>query len=152
DRISSDFLRGLDVWNLNSEAVAGDLHEATPEGITIGPCPEYRTAILEGAQGVLLDEYRCFHPYTTWSTVTPHHAWEIVQATGTEAVAVLGLTRAYATRDGEGPLPTYSAELTARLQDPGNPWNQWQGSLRCGWIDLPLIRYAAAVSGPLDGL
>jgi adenylosuccinate synthase len=42
--------------------------------------------------------------------------------------------------------------LTARLRDAGNPWNRWQGSLRCGWLDLPLLRYAAAVAGPLDGI
>jgi adenylosuccinate synthase len=71
---------------------------------------------------------------------------------GVEAVAVLGITRAYTTRHGEGPLPTFSAELTNRLKDAGNPWNRWQGSLRCGWLDLPLIRYAAAVAGPLDGV
>src|SRR6266480_2914893 len=65
---------------------------------------------------------------------------------------MLGITRAYTTRHGEGPLPTFSPELTARLQDPGNPWNRWQGSLRCGWLDLPLLRYAAAVTGPLDGI
>jgi len=65
---------------------------------------------------------------------------------------VLGITRAYMTRHGEGPFPTYSAELTERLKDAGNPWNRWQGSLRCGWLDLPLVRYAAAVSGPLDGI
>jgi adenylosuccinate synthase len=114
--------------------------------------PECHTAIFEGAQGVLLDEYRGFHPHTTWSTVTPHHAWELVRQMEVEAVAVLGITRAYTTRHGEGPLPTWSPELTARLQDPGNPWNIWQGSLRCGWLDLPLLRYATAVAGPLDGL
>jgi len=42
--------------------------------------------------------------------------------------------------------------VTARLSDPGNPWNAWQGGLRCGYLDLPLVRYAAAVAGPLDGL
>jgi adenylosuccinate synthase len=67
-------------------------------------------------------------------------------------VAVLGITRAYTTRHGAGPLPTFSAGLTDRLADAGNPWNRWQGSLRCGWLDLPLVRYAAAVAGPLDGV
>ena len=42
--------------------------------------------------------------------------------------------------------------MTASLQDAGNPWNRWQGSLRCGWLDLPLVRYAAAATGPLDGI
>src|SRR5262249_23302137 len=53
---------------------------------------------------------------------------------------------------GEGPLPTFCPALTARLPDPGNPRNRWQGGLRSGWLDLPLLRYAAAATGPLDGL
>ena len=153
DQIDADALGEFDLWELNAEGVAWDLHEALPVGLVMDAAvPAFRTAIFEGAQGVLLDEYLGFHPYTTWSTVTPHHAWELVHAAGVEAVAVLGITRAYTTRHGEGPLPTFSAELTNRLQDAGNPWNRWQGSLRCGWLDLPLVCYAAAVAGPLDGL
>jgi adenylosuccinate synthase len=153
DSIEADRLRELDVWDLSTEAVACDLHEAVRDGFGVDPeVPDYRTAIFEGAQGVLLDEYRGFHPHTTWSTVTPRHAWELVKQSGAEAVAVLGVTRAYATRHGAGPLPTYSPELTERLSDPGNPWNRWQGSLRCGWLDLPLLQNAATVAGPLDGL
>lgn len=153
DRINGDALRALEVWDLDTETVAADLHAAAADVVrTDAALPDYCTAIFEGAQGVLLDEYRGFHPHTTWSTVTPHHAWELVQQSGAEAVAVLGITRAYSTRHGDGPLPTFSPELTERLLDPGNPWNRWQGSIRCGWLDLPLLRYAAAVAGPLDGL
>ena len=153
DRINADALAEFDLCERNAEVVACDLYEALPEDVTMDAAvPAFQTAIFEGAQGVLLDEYRGFHPYTTWNTVTPHHAWELIQATDVEAVAVLGVTRAYTTRHGDGPLPTYSAELTNRLQDAGNPWNRWQGGLRCGWLDLPLVRYAAAVAGPLDGI
>jgi adenylosuccinate synthase len=153
DRVDGDFFRELDLWDVDAAAVADELSEAPLTGVTVSAkVPEYRTAIFEGAQGVLLDEYRGFHPHTTWSTVTPHHAWELVREMGAGAVAVLGITRAYATRHGEGPLPTFSQELTDRLQDPGNPENRWQGRLRCGWLDLPLLRYAAAAAGPLDGL
>jgi adenylosuccinate synthase len=152
-RIDADALGELSLWDLGTEEVARDLEEAAGESWAVSPeVPEYRTAVFEGAQGVLLDEYRGFHPHTTWSTVTAHHAWELVRQTGADEVAVLGVTRAYATRHGEGPLPTYSRELTDRLRDPGNPPNPWQGSLRCGWLDLPLLRYAAGASGPLDGL
>jgi adenylosuccinate synthase len=144
---------GGDVWDTSAEDLAGELTEPLALGVTTAAdVPAHRTAILEGAQGVLLDEYRGFPPYTTWSTVTPHHAWELVGRMGSEAVAVLGITRSYATRHGAGPLPTYSADLTGRLADPGNPWNRWQGAMRCGWPDLPLLRYAAAAAGPLDGL
>jgi adenylosuccinate synthase len=153
DRIPAEALDEFDLWELSAEAVAWDWHEALPGGLAVDAAvPAFRTAIFEGAQGVLLDEYRGFHPHTTWSTVTPHHAWELVHAADVEAVAVLGITRAYTTRHGAGPLPTFSAELTNQLQDAGNPWNRWQGGLRCGWLDLPLVRYAAAVAGPLDGI
>jgi adenylosuccinate synthase len=153
DRVGDDVLHELDLWNLNTEDAACALNAAVPDGVVIdASMPTYRTAIFEGAQGVLLDEYRGFHPHTTWSTVTPHHAWELVQQMGIDAIAVLGVTRAYTTRHGDGPLPSFDPELTARLQDAGNPWNRWQGSLRCGWLDLPLLRYAATVAGPLDGI
>jgi adenylosuccinate synthase len=151
-RIDQEALREMDLWDRSTEEVAGDLGGAAREVAVSGRIPDCETAIFEGAQGVLLDEYRGFHPYTTWSTVTAHHAWELVHEARAEAVAVLGVTRAYSSRHGAGPFPTYSAELTARLVDPGNPWNRWQGSLRCGWLDLPLLRYAAAAVGPLDGI
>jgi adenylosuccinate synthase len=150
-RVGEDDLREFDLWELSAEASARLL--TGTEGLALSAeVPVCDTAVFEGAQGVLLDEYRGFHPHTTWSTVTAHHAWELVAQAGAEEVAVLGVTRAYATRHGEGPLPTDCPDLTARLPDPGNPWNRWQGGLRCGWLDLPLLRYAAAVAGPLDGL
>ena len=151
-RITGDVLAEMELWRLNATAVTDELAEALPTAVTVADCPDFRTAVFEGAQGVLLDEYRGFHPHTTWNTVTLHHAWELVEATGVTEVAVLGITRTYLTRHGAGPLPTYNADLTERLRDPGNPANAWQGSLRCGWLDLPLLRYAAACVGPLDGL
>lgn len=152
-KVPDDDLRELDLWDVDTEAVTADLAAALPPAVGLSATvPESRMAIFEGAQGVLLDEYRGFHPHTTWSTVTPHHAWELVRQMGADAVAVLGITRAYTTRHGDGPLPTYCPGLTERLPDPGNPRNAWQGGLRCGWLDLPLLRYAAAACGPLDGL
>jgi len=140
-------------WETSANYVAEMLCDPRWREIKIHPdAPPHKVAILEGAQGVLLDEYRGFHPHTTWSTVTPHHAWELVEQMGSEEVALLGITRAFTTRHGAGPLPTYSEELTTRFPDPGNPWNAWQGQFRYGWLDLELLRYAATVAGPLDGL
>jgi len=151
--VPADALADFALWRMNAQAVAADLQDALPVTVTLAAeCPSFRTAIFEGAQGVLLDEYRGFHPHTTWNTVTLHHAWELVAALDVTEVAVLGITRAYLTRHGAGPLPTYSAPLTEQLRDPGNPANAWQGSLRCGWLDLPLLRYAMEAVGPLDGL
>jgi adenylosuccinate synthase len=109
------------------------------------------TAIFEGAQGVLLDEWKGFPPYTTWSTVTTDHALELVTEHNIEDVTVLGLTRAYATRHGEGPFPTFDAEFSSEIEDLGNPNNAWQGAIRSGPLDLVLLRYAVE-SCPVDGL
>lgn len=115
--------------------------------------PSFHTAIFEGAQGVLLDEWRGFHPHTTWSTVTLQHALSLVEEMGVTDLCTLGLTRAYATRHGAGPLPTFDPILNAALSDSGNPQNAWQGDMRFGWLDLVLLRYGAdTVGGQLDGL
>ncbi len=114
--------------------------------------PDYRVAIFEGAQGVLLDEWYGFHPHTTWSTVTPHHAIELAHLSNAEEICEIGITRSYTTRHGAGPLPTESLELTNVFPDPGNPVNAWQQSFRCGWLDLELLRYAVEACRNLDGL
>jgi adenylosuccinate synthase len=115
--------------------------------------PAYTTAIFEGAQGVLLDEWRGFHPHTTWSTVTLHHALAMIEESQADELCTLGAIRAYMTRHGAGPLPTWAPELDAKLLDPGNPTNAWQGTIRRGWPDLVLLRYAVETAGGLlDGL
>lgn len=113
--------------------------------------PSSDTVIFEGAQGVLLDEWKGFHPYTTWSTVTPLHAREILAEYPAAETTVLGVTRAYATRHGAGPFPTWSRDMSRRMIDRGNPRNDWQGAIRFGPLDLVLSRYAAGVA-EVDGI
>jgi adenylosuccinate synthase len=115
--------------------------------------PAANTTIFEGAQGILLDEWRGFHPHTTWSTVTLQPALDLAEEIGIDELCTLGLTRAYLTRHGAGPMPTFDADFDARMSDPGNPRNPWQGGIRFGWLDLVLLRYAAnAAGGQLDGI
>lgn len=109
--------------------------------------PDYTTAIFEGAQGVLLDEYEGFHPHTTWSTVTARNAQELIAQSKPERVLNVGVIRGYTTRHGVGPFPTESKELTEVVNDKGNPWNEWQQEFRAGWLDLNLLHYAASVAG-----
>lgn len=109
------------------------------------------STIFEGAQGVLLDEWRGFHPYTTWSTVTAQNAFTLLRGSGAEVFSV-GVIRGYATRHGAGPFPTEDADLTQSLPDETNPENAWQGKLRVGWPDLNLLRYSLKVAGRIDAL
>ena len=102
---------------------------------------------------MLLDEWRGFHPFTTWSTVTLAQALAIADSGGAQRIVTLGLTRAYLTRHGAGPLPTWQKRLDARLFDVGNRPNRWQGAMRTGWLDLVLLRYALeAAGGAVDAL
>jgi adenylosuccinate synthase len=150
--IPSESLREYDLFGITTEGVTESLLEV---GGVLQIChriPDSSTAIFEGAQGVLLDEWYGFHPHTTWSTVTPHHALEMASANGAEDLCVLGIVRPYMTRHGAGPLPTYDEGLTRRINDLGNPWNRWQGNLRAGWLDMVLLRYAASACGVIDNL
>ncbi len=111
------------------------------------------TVIFEGAQGVLLDEWHGFHPYTTWSTTTLENADRLLQEAGFDGrITRLGLTRAYSTRHGAGPFPSEDAPLTSALPDACNGEGPWQGGFRAGWLDLVLLRYAVEVVGQLDEL
>lgn len=108
---------------------------------------------FEASQGVLLDEWRGFHPYTTWATVTFDNADELIRDTfGNGHVQTLryGLLRGYMTRHGAGPMP--SETPLALPADTHNPRNDWQGGFRHGWLDAVLLRYAISCVGHLDGL
>lgn len=152
DRVPGAALKEYDLLGVTAGAVAEELLEIGDRLDVRETMPDYTTAIFEGAQGVLLDEWYGFHPHTTWSTVTPHHAVELAGASGVEELCVLGLLRGYTTRHGAGPLPSHDEQLTERTRDVGNPWNRWQGHLRAGWLDLVLLRYAARACGRLDNL
>lgn len=111
------------------------------------------TVLFEGAQGVLLDEWRGFHPHTTWSTVSTAAVEAVLRDAGIAApVQHLGVLRSHLTRHGAGPLPTHDRALDARLAEPHNADDGWQGAFRRGHPDAVLLRYALAAAGPLDGL
>ncbi len=109
--------------------------------------------VFEGAQGVLLDEWRGFHPHTTWSDCTGENALAALREHGHEgAVTRWGVVRAYATRHGEGPLVTEDPGLTERLRDEHNRDDGWQGAFRVGCFDAVTTRYAIAACGGVDAL
>ncbi|WKU03075.1 adenylosuccinate synthetase [Micromonospora sp. HUAS LYJ1] len=109
------------------------------------------TVVFEGAQGVLLDEWHGFHPYTTWSTTTFANAEALLAEAGAAGSAYrLGVMRTVTTRHGPGPLVTEDRALP--LTDPRNPTNPWQGRFRFGHFDAVAHRYALDVAGGVDGL
>lgn len=107
--------------------------------------PESIVTIFEGAQGILLDEHYGGWPHTTWSTVTPSRAVELAGHLDEDDFHIIGCVRAFYTRHGAGPFPSYNEELTDEFGDPGNPENPWQGKIRVGFFDVPLFEYAKHV-------
>jgi adenylosuccinate synthase len=108
-----------------------------------------RRILFEGAQGSLLDVDFGTYPFVTSSSTLAGQA-----ATGTglgpSAVGfVLGITKAYTTRVGEGPFPAELSDATGeRLRERGQERGTVTGrSRRCGWFDAVLVRQACALSG-----
>ncbi len=112
-----------------------------------------RNILFEGAQGTLLDIDHGTYPFVTSSNTVAGEA-----ATGSgigpsRLDAVIGITKAYATRVGEGPFPTeLRGEEAARLREQGGEYGATTGRpRRCGWFDAVAARYSARING-LDGL
>jgi len=141
----------IDRW-IDSIARIGELGLVVPDSTLDGWFRETDNVIFEGAQGVLLDADRGFHPHTTWSNCTAANAMELIDraAPGTRAFRI-GVTRAYAVRHGVGPLPT-ETDILAPLVREHNQHNEWQGDVRYGWFDAVLARYALRVTGGVDTL
>ena len=128
-----------------AERVAIVSHAFLGNLLDVGP------VVFEGAQGVLLDEWHGFHPYTTWSTTTFANADTLLAEAGFAGTATrLGVLRVVTTRHGAGPLPTEDPALP--LTDPHNPTNPWQGQFRFGHFDAVAHRYALEVAGGVDGI
>ncbi|OHV59327.1 adenylosuccinate synthetase [Pseudofrankia sp. BMG5.36] len=110
--------------------------------------------VFEGAQGVLLDEWHGFHPFTTWSTTTFANAEKLLRDAGVDDgdVTRLGVLRTFTTRHGAGPLVSEDAALTAALPDRYNGVGRWQGALRAGHFDAVAHRYAVEVAGGVDAV
>ena len=105
--------------------------------------------VFEGAQGTMLDIDHGTYPFVTSSSATSGGA---VIGTGVAPTAignVIGVTKAYCTRVGGGPFPTEILDSVGdQLRARGNEYGAVTGRpRRCGWIDLPLLRYAVMING-----
>ncbi len=111
------------------------------------------TVIAEGAQGTLLDIDHGTYPYVTSSSPTSGGVFSGLGVGPRFVGRIIGVTKAFQTRVGEGPFPTeaFGAEAE-RLRGTGqNPWDEFGTTTgrprRCGWLDLVLLRYAIRVNG-----
>ena len=107
------------------------------------------SVMFEGAQGTMLDIDHGTYPFVTSSNSTAGGAMIGTGVPPTAIDTVIGISKAYCTRVGEGPFPSELSDATGQLlRDRGREFGAVTGRpRRCGWMDLPLLRYAVMING-----
>ncbi|OEK03413.1 adenylosuccinate synthase [Roseivirga sp. 4D4] len=107
------------------------------------------TVLAEGAQGSLLDIDFGSYPYVTSSNTMTAGACTGLGVAPQNIGEVFGIFKAYCTRVGGGPFPTELFDATGEaIQKEGNEFGATTGrARRCGWLDLPALKYAIMING-----
>ncbi len=108
-----------------------------------------KSVMFEGAQGTMLDIDHGTYPFVTSSSATAGGAITGTGVGPTRVGTVIGVTKAYVTRVGEGPFPTEVHDRAGEvLRERGQEFGAVTGRpRRCGWLDLPLLRYSNMING-----
>lgn len=116
------------------------IHQALKEG---------KNVLAEGAQGSLLDIDFGSYPFVTSSNTISAGACTGLGVSPKDIGEVFGVFKAYCTRVGSGPFPTELVDNDGdELRKKGNEFGATTGRpRRCGWLDLPALKYAAMLNG-----
>ncbi|MEM9328286.1 MAG: adenylosuccinate synthase [Bacteroidota bacterium] len=108
-----------------------------------------KSVLAEGAQGSLLDVDFGSYPFVTSSNTVSAGACTGLGVAPRQIGDVFGIFKAYCTRVGSGPFPTeLHGEEGERLRKKGNEFGATTGRpRRCGWLDLPALKYAVMING-----
>ncbi len=130
-----DFLKGFNL--VNSEYLVNQSIRSS------------KTVLAEGAQGSLLDVDFGSYPYVTSSNTMTAGACTGLGVAPRNIGEVFGIFKAYCTRVGGGPFPTELFDQTGEeMQKEGNEFGATTGRpRRCGWLDLPALKYAIMING-----
>ena len=105
--------------------------------------------LAEGAQGALLDIDFGSYPFVTSSNTITAGACTGLGIAPNKIGEVFGIFKAYCTRVGSGPFPSeLFDEIGDKLAKVGNEFGSTTGrARRCGWIDIPALKYAINING-----
>ena len=155
-------LRGMNEEEINPDVIYGDLIDISEiikpfisrtQEFLIQARKDRKRILYEGAQGALLDIDHGTYPYVT-SSNTIASAAATGSGQGVKSINyVLGITKAYTTRVGEGPFPSEQDNAIGNeLGEKGHEFGTVTGrKRRCGWFDAVLVKHAIEVSG-IDGM
>jgi adenylosuccinate synthase len=110
---------------------------------------EGKSILAEGAQGSLLDIDFGSYPFVTSSNTITAGTCTGLGIAPSKVGEVFGIFKAYCTRVGSGPFPTeLNDEMGELLRKKGNEFGATTGRpRRCGWLDLPALKYAIMLNG-----
>jgi adenylosuccinate synthase len=105
--------------------------------------------LAEGAQGSLLDIDYGSYPFVTSSNTIAAGVCSGLGIAPSKVGEVFGIFKAYCTRVGSGPFPTeLDNEIGAKLREIGGEFGSTTGrARRCGWLDLPMLKYSCMLNG-----
>jgi len=111
-----------------------------------------KKVLFEGAQGTLLDIDHGTYPFVTSSNPTSGGACTGSGVGPTKIKRVIGITKAYTTRVGEGPFPSELLDEQGEyIRQKGFEFGTTTGRpRRCGWLDMMVVRYSVLVNGLTD--
>jgi adenylosuccinate synthase len=162
DLLAADKKTLADTFHLNEEIDYAEIRRQTEEyAARIKPMVCDTAALLanamangervlfEGAQGTMLDLDHGTYPFVTSSSAAAGGACTGTGVPPTKIDGIIGVSKAYITRVGSGPFPTESKDAAGELlRREGNEFGAVTGRpRRCGWFDVPLLRYTAMVNG-----
>lgn len=110
---------------------------------------EGKKILAEGAQGTLLDIDFGTYPFVTSSNTITAGTCTGLGVAPNKVGDVLGIFKAYCTRVGSGPFPTeLHDEVGEKIREVGHEFGATTGrERRCGWIDIPALKYACMING-----
>ncbi|WP_268036996.1 adenylosuccinate synthase [Algoriphagus sp. PAP.12] len=110
---------------------------------------ENKRILAEGAQGSLLDVDFGSYPFVTSSSTMTAGACTGLGVSPSKIGEVFGIFKAYCTRVGSGPFPTELFDAVGDdMRKEGNEFGSTTGRpRRCGWLDLPALRYSIMING-----
>jgi len=141
DSIESEFLKSIEYIkkfkHIDSEHY---LNKASKNGKKI---------LAEGAQGTLLDIDFGTYPYVTSSNTITAGTCTGLGIAPNKIKKIVGIFKAYCTRVGSGPFPSeLKDEIGEKIRQVGHEFGATTGrERRCGWIDLPALKYAIMING-----
>jgi len=150
--------KGLGADPIDGDALLQQLLEIAPEVLEFSDVVwrrldeakrDRKLVLFEGAQGTMLDNDHGTYPFVTSSNTVAGQAL-VGSGVGPGAISyVLGITKAYTTRVGEGPFPTeLNDEVGQGLGERGHEFGVVTGrKRRCGWFDAVMVRQAAKTGG-----